>query len=191
MQKQCTKCLELKELSEFNKDKYAKDGFTTRCKRCRRAAFKKYSQSDQGKAKIKDYAQSEQCKEFKRKNDKKYTEQGKKKTYARKWRQTESGKASCRKKHEKRKESGKLAEYTKVYIKRDHIKKRYSARDAVYRATKTGKLIRPDECSQCGRTGTQIQGHHHSYEKEYWLDIEWLCSECHDDIHRDKEDIQC
>lgn len=35
MKKICNKCKQEKELSQFNKDKYAKDGYTTVCKYCR------------------------------------------------------------------------------------------------------------------------------------------------------------
>lgn len=34
MEKQCKKCHEIKDASEFRKDKYTKDGYTTRCKYC-------------------------------------------------------------------------------------------------------------------------------------------------------------
>lgn len=33
--KKCKECNEVKELSEFNKDKYSKDGYTSKCKKCR------------------------------------------------------------------------------------------------------------------------------------------------------------
>ena len=35
MKKICKKCGEEKELEEFSKDKYSKDGFTDSCKECR------------------------------------------------------------------------------------------------------------------------------------------------------------
>lgn len=40
MKKMCNKCKEEKELSEFNKDKYSKDGYTTICKYCRSHRYK-------------------------------------------------------------------------------------------------------------------------------------------------------
>jgi hypothetical protein len=34
MEKQCSKCKQIKTINEFRKDKYSKDGYTTRCKYC-------------------------------------------------------------------------------------------------------------------------------------------------------------
>jgi hypothetical protein len=42
----CTKCRELKPLSAFYKDKYAKDGLTYKCKECQRISGKKYYKSN-------------------------------------------------------------------------------------------------------------------------------------------------
>jgi len=58
--------------------------------------------------------------------------------------------------------------------RRNPEKKR--AQWAVFYAVKTGRLIKPDECSRCGRTG-RIEGHHFDYSRP--LDVEWLCTRCH------------
>lgn len=50
------------------------------------------------------------------------------------------------------------------------------ARRMLNRAVNSGQLSRPDECSQCGETGT-IHGHHEDYTKPF--EVEWLCSRCH------------
>jgi 5-methylcytosine-specific restriction endonuclease McrA len=53
------------------------------------------------------------------------------------------------------------------------------ARMAVFRAIKSGRLIKPPKCQLCGNTG-RIEAHHFAgYSKEHYLDVEWLCSECH------------
>lgn len=49
------------------------------------------------------------------------------------------------------------------------------------RAIKSGRLIKPSACSKCGRTDKPIQAHHADYEKP--LDVTWLCTGCHADIH--------
>lgn len=54
------------------------------------------------------------------------------------------------------------------------------AKSVVERAVKSGKLKRPDCCSQCGKEGW-IVGHHHDYTKP--LDVIWVCQTCHRDIH--------
>lgn len=50
----------------------------------------------------------------------------------------------------------------------------------VYLAVKSGRMIRPEACSECGFTG-RITAHHHDYSKPY--DVEWLCVSCHKLLH--------
>ena len=64
-------------------------------------------------------------------------------------------------------------------IQRERYPERKHARDAVYRALKTGKLIKPGKCEDCGEETARLQGHHESYEPDEWLDINWLCRRCH------------
>ncbi len=44
------------------------------------------------------------------------------------------------------------------------------AHHAVESALRTGKLVRPMECSDCGAVG-EIEAHHWSYEPEHRLDV--------------------
>ncbi len=82
----------------------------------------------------------------------------------RKWHQSENGKASQLK-------------YRMSNKKKNHHKN--IARDKVSQAIKSGYLIRPDTCSQCGHSG-EIEAHHYlGYYKEHWLDVQWLCLTCH------------
>ena len=54
---------------------------------------------------------------------------------------------------------------------------------AVQYAIQKGTLIRPDTCEKCGKTNPE--GHHsNGYEKEHWLDVEWLCKDCHGEATR-------
>ena len=53
----------------------------------------------------------------------------------------------------------------------------------VNNAIHTKKIVKPSECSQCGCTDKQIQGHHWSYLEENWLDVIWLCANCHTQEH--------
>lgn len=43
-----------------------------------------------------------------------------------------------------------------------------------------GKIIKPNKCSVCGRI-CNPHGHHDDYSKP--LDVKWVCSFCHADIH--------
>lgn len=47
----------------------------------------------------------------------------------------------------------------------------------LYWEIKAGRVVKPDSCSQCGRTSCRIEAAHHDYSKpdEYV----WLCSRCH------------
>lgn len=62
-------------------------------------------------------------------------------------------------------------------------KHKFRARGAVHRAIERGLLADPATllCS-CGEPATQY--HHHSYDKEHWLDVEPKCNKCHGEIHR-------
>lgn len=60
---------------------------------------------------------------------------------------------------------------------------KYKAHNAVNNAVRDGRLIKPKSCEHCGEI-KRIYGHHHSYEEKDWLDIVWLCQQCHADEHK-------
>lgn len=51
-----------------------------------------------------------------------------------------------------------------------------NAHRAVQRAVKSGKLVRPPECQQCGTSGP-VHAAHSDYTRR--LDVRWLCPTCH------------
>ncbi len=51
-----------------------------------------------------------------------------------------------------------------------------AAHTAVYRAVKSGALIKPSRCEQCG-SERRLHAHHHDYSKP--LEVTWLCVPCH------------
>lgn len=51
-----------------------------------------------------------------------------------------------------------------------------SAGEAVRRAIKTGRLVRPDHCEQCAGPGP-IEAAHADYSRP--LHVRWLCRSCH------------
>lgn len=63
--------------------------------------------------------------------------------------------------------------------------KKYKAHTALLNAVRDGKIDRPTKCEVCG-TECVPHGHHWSYEKENWLDVCWVCVNCHLDIHTEK-----
>lgn len=52
----------------------------------------------------------------------------------------------------------------------------YKARQLVRQALKSGKLIRPEYCEQCG-TPCRAEAHHEDHSRPYML--LWVCEECH------------
>ncbi len=50
------------------------------------------------------------------------------------------------------------------------------AADRVRYALKTGRLVKPDACQECGKSG-RIQAAHSDYSRP--LDVRWLCVSCH------------
>jgi hypothetical protein len=68
-----------------------------------------------------------------------------------------------------------------------HIKK---AKNAVNNALRDGKIKKPDKCDKCGSTDALSAHHHKGYDKKHWLDVQWLCRDCHnaaDKKMRDKK----
>lgn len=49
-------------------------------------------------------------------------------------------------------------------------------------AIKTGRLVKATWCEICGSVD-RIEAHHESYTKENELNVKWVCSICHDNIH--------
>lgn len=52
------------------------------------------------------------------------------------------------------------------------------------RAVKKGKLIKPSQCSSCGKAG-YIEAHHDDYNKPF--EVRWLCKSCHKYHHINKK----
>ena len=51
---------------------------------------------------------------------------------------------------------------------------------AVKQAIRKGSLKRPKVCQCCKKKSDRIESHHHKgYEKEFWLDVMWVCTKCH------------
>lgn len=62
-----------------------------------------------------------------------------------------------------------------------------SAHQAVYKAVKKGILAKPDKCQHDGCEKTRIDAHHHKgYERQFWLDVQWLCRKHHAEEERSK-----
>lgn len=74
-------------------------------------------------------------------------------------------------------------EYYKEYRKGVLPRFKFIARQKVYQAVRSGKLIKSLECEVCSKT-ERLQAHHEDYSKP--LEVNWLCGKCHNDIHHYK-----
>lgn len=87
------------------------------------------------------------------------------------YRQTEAGKATQARKDKKQQT-----------VHSDH----WYARQAVWRAIKSGKLERPYLCEYPKCIELKLEAHHHKgYAKEHRLDVVWLCNKHHVAAHRE------
>jgi ribosomal protein S27AE len=55
---------------------------------------------------------------------------------------------------------------------------------AVGNAVRRGKLVTPNECSECG-SDSRLHAHHDDYSKP--LEVRWLCVACHSQHHNQQE----
>jgi hypothetical protein len=64
----------------------------------------------------------------------------------------------------------------------DKARRLREANHAIEMAVVRGILVRPSCCEKCGVTCTP-EGHHKEYSRAGWLDVNWLCRECHSLTH--------
>lgn len=69
----------------------------------------------------------------------------------------------------------------RVLLTPEQRRLRAAARAAVTYAVTRGALCR-EPCASCGAEPAQAH-HHRGYAREHWLDVQWLCSDCHWSIH--------
>lgn len=72
--------------------------------------------------------------------------------------------------------------YDKEY--REANPEKHRAQNAVNNAVRDGRLSKPDRCSLCG-SQTKVNGHHPDYSKP--LDVVWVCTQCHYDLHHPRQ----
>lgn len=152
MMKSCINCCAEKPLPDFPKRKDSKDGCRNTCNKCTNSDWKKYKENNR-----------ESCLE----NTRRYarTEGGKAKAKA--WRLSDKGREA------------KLS-YQREY--RLNNPEKNKAHYLLQSAVSAGEVIKPDNCSKCGDSGS-IHGHHPDYSKP--LRVEWLCAGCHITLHKE------
>jgi hypothetical protein len=156
-EKACTKCKEIKPLTDFYKAKRNIDGRKSWCKICEIEYSRQYQKTPKGKDVARRYAASEKGKERMRKFDKS---------------------PKGRKKHSRYNRSEKGRAYDKLSKKRHPLKTK--ARTAVNNAIKAGKLplAKTLVCKSCGNPAEEYH-HFNGYNPENWLVVEPMCIQCH------------
>ena len=158
--KRCSRCKQVKPVSEFYASTRASDGHCSECKSCNRIACNKYTSTKKGKA-------------VKKATQKRYSQSEKSKIVQKRYNQTEKRKVV--RKHYSQSQKGKTA------IERYRIRhpERIEARKVVNQAIKEGELPQLDtlKCA-CGNQAEHYH-HWHGYAIECQLDVIPVCSKCH------------
>jgi hypothetical protein len=192
--KQCRWCKIVKEDDCFGKRSINLDGLYSWCKEC--TSIKQKNKPEKQKEK-----QRKKCKEYYKKN--KETRSAKAKEYYIKNRTEILEKAKIYKRENKKKVSVKAAlkrlseedrfdknkdrhyRWSKDHRKQINLyqkkwyqsnKEKRRANVAVFRAVKSGELVRPSTCSECSKQ-CKPDGHHLDYSKP--LEVVWICRACH------------
>ena len=154
-ERKCKKCQRTMPIQAFTRNKKCKWGYEHRCRACAITTTKKWARENPSQAqKIKDD-----------------------------WRENNPEKHQQAVRDSNRRHRDKRKAYQEAYEKNN--KNKIHARAAVHRAIETGRLIRPERCDRCSSTcgaGGRIEAHHRDYRMP--LEVDWLCSICHNGITR-------
>lgn len=69
---------------------------------------------------------------------------------------------------------------------RERHPEKAKARSQVAEAVRTGRIVKPEACEECGEKTekAKLHGHHRDYSKP--LEVDWVCRPCHEAIHREE-----
>jgi len=172
--KRCSKCVSEKLLEEFNLSSRSKDGRQVKCKQCE--ANYRIANRDRIKQRKAKYHISnrdtvlKRLKEYRSKNAARNREREKSRYEKIKLDPEKYSKYRTATMNGRRKSRLLYPSHTKANSK-------------VLSAIRSGKIIRPNLCSSCGRQ-CKPEAHHDSYDESQWLVVRWLCRKCHCEHHR-------
>jgi hypothetical protein len=161
----CSKCRESKPEEAFYRQSANPSGRANQCKDCRKAHFREFNRRPEERAKKREYnvaymaANRDQIKRQKQEYNAKFGRESRRRNKP--W-LTEAAREGMRR-----------------YRAKPESKVKNAARTAVYRAIKSGDLVKSRCCERCG-SADRVQGHHHrGYGGTSQTDVVWLCSACH------------
>ena len=205
--RECRRCGETKPIEEFTRDRKNQSGRNTLCKVCTRRDCNEQYAANPDKyraAKRRQYAadpdkHNASTLRWRAANPEAYSESCRASERRRRVANPEGRReskrlAACRRRAANPEEHNERNRAWRANNKekRNETKRAYrhanptraKASDRVNYAVKTGKLLRPDNCSKCG-VACVPHGHHADYSKP--LDVVWFCPKCHTDVHRKKD----
>lgn len=84
----------------------------------------------------------------------------------------------CWRERQKEKYSNNKVKYRQYcYDSIARHKEKQQARNKLHYAPKTGRVYKPTVCQECRIKPDKLEGHHNDYTKP--LEVEWLCTSCH------------
>jgi len=205
--KKCTVCKKDEEFVNFYKDKRAKDGLYSCCKKCmdkknaewrdknpERVKYLKDAAHERYREKEREYAReyakklrTENYDKYRRnknawelknpENVKKIQKKAYKKYYDKNYEKLYWASQEWRKENP---EKVKKYRCKAAKLAREKYPEKNAARKMVSGAITLGLLIRPTVCSKCIKE-CKPEGHHPDYSKP--LEVIWLCRECHNKEH--------
>ena len=151
----CIRCGLNKPYEEYYKHKQMADGYLGRCKECHKSEIKRNRDENI------DYYKAYDADRFK--NDPKVKDRHNR------YQKTQAYAES-------------IAKSRKKFILENPEKR--LAHNKVWAALRSGKLVKPKECSVClcVKPSRQIHAHHDDYYAP--LDVVWLCAKCHSEHHK-------
>lgn len=169
----CRRCKVEKDDSQFGNLKCSKDGINPRCRQCCCESVKRSIKSPEAIANHKRYVS-----EWQKKNRDKRLEQSRA-WYERNLERAREMSLKATKKYLSTENGRKKRNQSTANWDKKNLEKRRAHDRAMY-AVETGKLIRPNQCSKCGKE-CKPHAHHEDYSKP--LEVIWLCSLCHFYLH--------
>ena len=166
--KQCTKCGETKEYSEFGICKRYLDGYRSSCKICFREYQNKWAKDKVELKRASRTRYRERNRNHIRKMDRKYYVEN-----------ADKLRESSKKKMKVYLENKGVQ--TRIKSKNDFPEK-IKARELLKTEVRSGRMKKPDQCQICSGKPSRIEAHHHDYNKP--LEVVWLCAPCHRKVHR-------
>ena len=200
--KKCCTCKQIKDESDFHKDKTRKDGFRSDCKSCTSESNKRHYNKNKDRIREKQKKYKEANKDQVSESRRKYYETHKdhEAEYSRKYYLDHKDQMNDRSRKYYENNREQLLERDRQRYQDDREK--YSQKNKKYRAQNQSKIrahiavrdavllgklapIKQCTCSECGKPAENY--HHNSYHPDKWLEVTPLCVGCHRRWHAQNE----